>query len=178
MDHWKRSETDTETPTKSVTTCRRGTMLHKPASNPYRPPLETDAPQIRLGGRALACSVAGTIMVLAIAVTLWVLTVAFLDRMIPSDFDMLLWSISLLCSLVVAAIIIARTGRFRPRLSHLTLAAIAAIGAYAWLEGQAPKAGGSLHAIVFYVTAVLVPVVLLIATALTPNYAKTIQHDG
>ena len=152
--------------------------MHESTSNPYRPPVGTEVPHSRATAHAFTCSLAGTVMVLAIAITLWTLSIAFLDRLVPPEFDMALWSTSLLCSLTVAAIIVARTDRFRPRLIHLALAAIVSIGAYAWLEGQADNAGGSLHAALFYVTAVLVPATLLIATALTPNHRNYIPNKG
>lgn len=148
-----------------------------PALNPYQPPTGTDSLDSRASVYAMVRSAAGTIMVLVIAITLWTLSVTFLDRLIPSDFDMLLWSVSLLCSLFIAAMLVARTGRFRPRLTHLTLAGFAAIGVYAWLEGRASNAGGSLHAILFYTTAILVPAVLVVATALAPNHPDSTRSQ-
>ena len=117
-------------------------------------------------------------MIFASALILWVLSVGFLDRLVPRQFDMALWSASLLCSLAIPAFLVARTERFRPRILHICLAAMASIGAYAWLEGRASNAGGSLHAASFYVTALLVPILLIGVTALTPRNSKLTARDG
>ena len=106
-------------------------------------------------------------MIIATALTLWVLTVDILDRLVPRQFDMVLWFFSLLCSLAISAFIIARTIRFRPRVLHVGIAAIVAVGAYAWLEGRSPGAGGSLHATLFHAAAILTPIVLCCTVALT-----------
>ena len=117
----------------------------------------------------MLCSIAGAAMILAITVTLWMLTVTFLDRLVPRRFEMVLWSLSLLGSLALSAFLVARSKRFRPRVIHAGLAAIAAIASYAWLEGRASGAGEPHHAVLFYGTAVFVPIVLVGMIALTPN---------
>ena len=139
--------------------------------NPYRPPVATGrSHESRPAAAALVRSLAGTAMTLLIAMVLWALTVAFLDRLVPPSFDMILWSASLLVSLALSAFMVARTERFRPHLLHLGLAAIAAIAVYEWIEGRAPNAGSSLHALLFYLTASLTPVTLIVSVALTPKH--------
>ena len=147
--------------------------------NPYRSPVATDrSHEPRPAAVALARSLAGTAMTLLIAIVLWALIVAFLDRLVPPTFDMVLWSASLLVSLALSAFIIARTERFRPHLLHLGLAAIAAIAVYGWIEGGTPNAGSSLHAVLFYLTASLTPVTLVVSVALTPKQSPSNPYSG
>lgn len=147
-------------------------------SNPYEPPKDSPsvAPHNRRSPHAPA--LLGTALTFIAALGMWCIIVSIFDRLVPRRFDMWLWSISLICSLILPAYLFARTNRYRPRYLHLLLGSALSVAAYAWLEGRAPSAGGQSHSILFYTTAIAVPVSLLSTVRLTPPANHSTQAGG